>query len=346
MSELNLYRCTPRQTKAFIIEIIEAGLVPYVISSPGMGKSSIYAEVANYFNLWMIDHRLSTSPPEDLSGLPRFNDKGFAEFAPFAELFPIEGMPLPKDKDGWFIFLDEFNAATRATQAASYKLILDKMVGQKRLHEATAMGAAGNLATDKAITNPVGTAMQSRVVTLEMYISFDEWLYDIALPRNYDKRVIAFLSQFPSKLMDFNPNHREKTFCCPRTWEMLEKLVRGKAVTADKAPLYGGTITSAVAVEFIQFCSIFSSLISIETILANPLTCQVPNDASSKWAIISSMMERITPENFGGLADYANRFTLDFRILFFRSCMVRQPKLRTHPAFARALIELSRYLLG
>ena len=57
-------------------------------------------------------------------------------------------------------------------------------------------------------------------------------------------------------------------------------------------------------------------------------------------------MEKINEENFGKLAIYANRFDTPFRILFFRSVMIRQPGLRQHPAFAQALIKLQQYLTG
>lgn len=341
----NLYRCTPRQVRGFIKDIFYAGLVPYVRSSPGMGKSSIYGSVADELNLWMIDHRLSTSDPTDLSGLPNFVD-GMARFAPFAELFPIEGTPLPDGKDGWMVFLDEFNAATKLVQAASYKLILDKMVGQKRLHERVVLGMAGNLDTDRAITNMISTAMQSRVVHLEMEINFREWLEDVALKENYDSRIIGFLNQYESKLMDFRPDHNERTFCCPRTWEFVNRLITGRDVYDGMSTLLSGTITSGVAVEFVQFCQIYTKLITVQQIVNDPRGTEVPYDNSIKWATISHMMEKVTDNNFDDLATYANRFSLDFRILFYRSTMVRHPKLRTHPGFAKAMIELSRYLNG
>ena len=346
MSEQNMYQCTPRQVKAFVTDVIYAGLVPFVQSSPGTGKSSVMRAIAREEGLCLIDHRLSTSAPEDLSGLPRFNKEGYAEFAPFADLFPIVGTEVPAGKNGWMLFLDEFNSAPKSVQAASYKLILDKMVGQKHLHENVVICAAGNLATDRAIVNPISTAMQSRVVHLMMQISFEEWLYDVALPQKYDARIIAYLSQYPSKLMDFRPDHNEKTFCCPRTWEFMNALIKGKPVTADKAALYAGTITSGVAVDFIQFTAVFATLVGINEILADPENCRIPQDNSSKWACIAAMMEKITDVSFTGLATYANRFPLDFRILFYRSCMVSHPTLRQHPAFIRALTELNRYLNG
>lgn len=342
----DLYRCTPRQVRQFIKDCLYAGLVPFVQSSPGMGKSTITRNVAEELQLKMIDHRLSTSAPEDLSGLPRFNELGHAEFVPFSDLFPLDDTPIPPGFQGWMLHLDEFNSASKSVQAASYKLILDKMTGQRHLHERCLITASGNLSTDRAITNPISTAMQSRVVHLEMQINFEEWLYDVALKEGYDSRIIAYLSQFPSKLMDFRPDHNEKTFCCPRTWEFTNRLIKDREVNDTSAILLAGTITSGVAVDFVQFTKVFHNLVTINEIRTDPFNCRVPNDVGSKWAVVSHMMEKVTEENFDDLAVYADRFTIDFRILFYRSILVRNPQLRQHPAFIRAMSALARYLHG
>lgn len=353
MSDAQFLKGTPRQIRGWVVDCLEAGLVPFVQSSPGMGKSSIMRSIATEANMALIDHRMSTSAPEDMSGLPRFTDDGFAEFAQFKDLFPLKGMPLPVDdkgneQNGWMLFLDEWNSAKKEVQAASYKLILDKMVGQKKLHENVVISAAGNLSTDRAIVNSLSTAMQSRVVHLEMVINFEEWLYDVALPQNYDPRVIAYLSQYPGKLMDFRPDHNEKTFCCPRTWEFMDKLVKVKGtISSEDTPLYGGTITSGVAVDFVQFTKVFGSLPDVNRIIADPDNAPIPSgDTSAMWATISTIMEKIDKDNFKQLATYANRFSMDFKVLFFRSVMVRQPELRQHPSFAKAMGELARYLKG
>lgn len=340
----NYFRCSPRQTRQFVTECLRAGLVPFVQSSPGMGKSSIMKSVAEEYELEVIDHRLSTSAPEDLSGLPRFNERGYAEFAPFADLFPIEGTPLPEHKQGWMLFLDEFNQATKSVQSASYKLILDRMTGQKKLHEKVVITAAGNLATDRAIVNVLGTAMQSRVVHIEMEINFNEWLEDVALKQNYDRRIIGFLAQFPSKLMTFDPNHTDKTFCCPRTWEFMNRLLAVTDVTDDRVALYGGTISPGIAAEFVQFTKIYGSLINIREVITNPATAPLPEGAPMKWATVSMLMEKVDARNFNALAEYMSRFDLTFRVLFFRSVLVRNPEFRNLDAFRQNMLTLSRYL--
>ena len=341
MSEL--YTVTPRQARTMISEIIQAGLVPFVQSSPGIGKSSIMGAIAEEYELKLIDHRLSTSAPEDLSGLPMFKD-GMASFAPFAELFPLEDTPIPKGYQGWMLFLDEFNSASKSVQAASYKLILDRMTGQRKLHSHCVITAAGNLSSDRSIVNPLATAMQSRLIHLEMVVSFQEWLMDVALAENYDPRIIAFLNNHPTKLMDFRPDHQEKTFACPRTWSFMNALIKGKKVSKEMAPLYAGTLTSGIAVEFVAFTEMYDKLIPMSTILANPTTCQVPDNVAVKWATTSMILEHVNTKNFDKCTDYINRFSMDFRILFFRSIMVRFPELRQHPSFASSISSLIQYL--
>jgi hypothetical protein len=351
---LDAYRCSPRQLRGFITDALYAGLVPFVTASPGVGKSSIMKLVADDLDLKVIDHRLSTSAPEDLSGLPRFDENGFARFAPFADLFPLENTPLPRDKNGdqthqgWMLFLDEFNSGAKATQAAAYKLVLDRMVGQHKLHENCVISAAGNLATDRAIVNQLSTAMQSRMIHLELEVNFEEWLYDVALKQNWDSRIVSFLSQYPSKLMDFRPDHNEKTFCSPRTWEFMNSLLQLPNYAGhdlmSKTPIFTGTITSGIATEFVTYVKVFQNLVKIDQVVRSPENTPVPTDPSTKWATIAHLMENVNDLNFDALCTYANRFDLSFRILFFRSVMARQPHLRQHPSFARSMSSLAQYL--
>lgn len=343
----NSYKCKPRQARKFIIDCIKAGLVPYLKSSPGMGKSAIMKSVAEDFGMEMIDHRLSTSEPTDMTGLPYFTKEGHAHFAPFTEIFPVQGMDTPAGKHGWMVFLDEFPSAPKSVQAAAYKVILDRMVGQKKLHEHVAITAAGNLATDRAIVNPLSTAMQSRVVHLEMEVDFEDWLKDVALPHSYDSRIIAFLMQFPEKLMDFKPDHHDSTFCCPRTWEFMDRLVKVQQgdITDETAILLTGAITSGVALEFVQFTKVYKDLVSISEIRKDPANCRIPLDTALKWAVVTHMMEKVDDQNFKDLCTYADRFDMSFRILFYRSVLIRKPELRQHPHFGPAVSKMSKYLI-
>lgn len=352
----SLKSCTPRQIKKHVIRCITAGLVPYVRSSPGMGKSSIMREIAREFGLYLIDLRLSQCTPEDLQGLPRFRDvamgkdasgndlvRSIAEFVPFA-MFPTESTPIPAGYNGWLILLDELSSANKSIQAAAYKLVLDKMVGQERLHPNVVMVCAGNLDTDRAVTNPMSTAMQSRLVTLIMRLDVQEFLQDVAYPNNWDNRITAYLNYKPTQLHDFKPDHNEHTFCSPRTWDFLNKLISGREIEDEDVTLFGGTITSGVAADFIQFTRVYDRLPKIQDILKDPNGIILPSDNPSKWAAASYVAEHVKAETLEPLNDYLERFPGEFRIMFYRMLMVQKPALRAEPVFRKALVELSRYL--
>ena len=347
MSGLSAYTCTPRQIRKFVIRCMRAGRVPFVKSSPAMGKSAIIASIAKEYGLELIDHRLSTSTPEDLSGLPKFittiNGVEKASFVPF-DLFPVEGDDLPEGKNGWLVFLDEFNSTAKAVQAAAYKLVLDKMTGQKKLHKNVVIVAAGNLSTDRAIVNPIGTAMQSRLIHLKMELDHTEFMEDVAFKQNWDSRIIAFLNYKKSALHDFKPDHNDETFCAPRTWEFMNDLIRGEEVRDEDAPLYAGTITSGTAVEFIQFTKVYGSLPNIKDIVSDPEKAILPSDSATRYATVTHLLERVEDGNFDPIAIYLNRLSSEFRTLFFRGLIVQKPELKKHQAFRRAMVELSRYL--
>lgn len=346
MSTASMYTCNPREAKRFITKALSHHRVPFLRASPGVGKSAIHAEIADEFNLLMIDHRLSTSAPEDLSGLPKFDENGFAVFSPFAELFPLEDTPLPEGRDGWLIFLDEFNSATKEVQAAAYKLILDRRVGQHKLHPKVVVSCAGNLDTDRAIVNPISTAMQSRVSHVEMEVDFQCWLEDVAIPQEYDPRIIAYLNYNKGALMDFRPSHNEKTFCCPRTWEFMNDYIKGQSTeqVQKDLKLHAGTITSGVAALFNTFIGIIETLPTSQQVEKDPLNLNVPNKKEILWATVTHLATNVNDENLSALAAYVNRMELMFRVLFFRMVIQKNPGMRSNPDMQAAVIALSAYL--
>lgn len=338
----SIFTTTPRQTRRMVRRCFFSQVVPFVQSHPGIGKSAIMHNLADELNLEMLDVRLSMADPTDLSGFPMMKGD-FATFAPF-DMFPTEQRPLPEGKSGWLLFFDEFNSAPKSVQAAAYKIILDKMVGMHRLHSNVVMAAAGNLATSKAIVNPLSTAMQSRLVHLEMECNFGEWMQDVALANHYDPRIIAYLNQYPDKLMDFRPDHQDKTFSCPRTWEFMNRLIKNEEVEDVDIPLYAGTITSTTAAEFVEFTKVFHNLVRIEQVIANPTGVTIPGDISSQWATVARIGGLADEDNLGKIIPFFNRFPMQFRILGLRMILAKNASWLNHPAMVDSAVSLSKYL--
>lgn len=350
MSIMSQLACSPRRTYYHLQRCVSVGLVPFLRASPGVGKSSLGRKLAKEANLKFIDHRLTSMVPEDMTGLVHFKD-GKATYAPFADLFPLADAPLPigedgKPMNGWLILLDEFPSASMEIKAASYRLILDHEVGQHKLHPNVYIMLAGNLDTDNAITSPVGTAIESRVVHLEMKADLNEWLEDVAYPEKYDERIIGFLNYKPEYLMDFDPNHKNKTYCAPRTWEFMHKLVNDQPIDENDRELFCGTVTPTVAGEFIAFAAHYGKVPTIEQIMAGPQFCPVPQTTDLQWATVTSLAAKATGPALAPLCDYIDRLPNHFRLLFFRMALIRNPGLRSTPEFVQSAIRISKYING
>lgn len=341
---MNLFAMKPSETKEAIIRCMLANLVPFVQSSPGMGKSSLVRQIGEENDLEVIDVRLSVLEPTDLSGLPYFLN-GKAKFHPY-DMFPLDTTPVPQGKNGWILFLDEFNSAARAVQAATYKLILDHAIGQYKLHPKCYVVCAGNKMTDNAITTRLSTAMISRVIHLNMEISFEDWMENVALPQNYDERIIAYLSMYPEKLMKFDPEKEDQTFACPRSWEFVNRLVNKKEITNSDIPLLAGTINQDLASEFVQFTKIFRNLLTIQEIVSKNGNCPVPADTATRWAIVSHLMLKTEEKDVKPVLKFVNKLDASFRALFLRAIIKKYPQMLKDSEFRAEIKDISDYLLG
>lgn len=338
-------RMKPSKAKAAAIRCIMAGLVPFIQSSPGMGKSSLAKEIAEEGNLELIDIRLSQCAPEDLQGLPMkttVNGREVSTFLPF-DMFPVESTPLPKGKSGWLILFDEFNSASKSVQAAAYRPVLDHEIGQQKLHPKVAIMCAGNLQTDKAIVNQMSTAMQSRLQHIVMEVDKDEWI-EWATKNKIDYRVIGFIEFQPKKLHLFNPDHQELTFPCPRTWEFVSRLIINMVDVSDMIPLLSGVVGPGVALEFVKFCEEYTRIPKLSTIISDPKNTMVPVELSTRFAVLTMLMANSTVGNIKKVVEYVARFKPEEQIIFYRGALNRDPALRDVDEVSSELIKVMRFV--
>ena len=303
-----------------IKDILIAKLVPFISGSPGIGKSEIIKQVAEDFDLELIDFRLAQCDPTDLVGIP-INDKGRLDFAP-PKTIPLEGDPIPKGKSGWLLFLDEMNAAPLSVQSSSYKLVLDRMVGQHKLHPNVAIVCAGNKSSDRAITNRLSTAMQSRLIHLNLEVDTDSWI-DWAENKGIDHRIISFIRFRPELLHKFDPSHSDNTFSTPRTWHFAHKLIKDKEVTSSMLPILAGTIGEGPAFEFKGFLDIYHNLPSFKDIEVNPMLKTNLEEPSHLYALSGLVSSNLTESNIPKVMKFIERMPKEFQVITLQSSISR-----------------------
>lgn len=304
-----------KQAPKSIEHILRAGLVAMLHGSPGTAKSSIVMQTAERRQLKVIDLRLSQCDPTDLAGFPSVDkERGKAGYLPM-DTFPVEGDELPEGKKGWLLLLDELPSASTAVQAAAYKLVLDRQVGQHNLHKDVHIIGAGNLASDKAIVNRMSTAMQSRLVHLHIEMDAPSWVR-WATKNNIDYRVISYINYQPQQLHNFNPDHNDFTFPCARTWEFVSRLITGQ--TKLDGSLLGpicGAVDRGTGREFVTFCGIFDKLPSLADIMTKPTQIDIPKEPSVLFAITGYLAEHFALDNFDKMYKYIIRLPKEFQVI-------------------------------
>jgi len=318
------------QAKEAITDSLTAGLVPNLIGSPGVGKSDLIREVANEWELKVIDVRLAQMDPTDLNGFPSLNKDRTRSHYAAPSTFPLEGDPIPEGYKGWLLFFDEMPSAPMSVQAAAYKIVLDRMIGEQHLHKRVAIVCAGNKATDKAIVNRLSTAMQSRLIHLNLRIDAKAW-FDWASGAGIDHRITGFLRFRPDLLWLFKADHADDTFPCPRTWHFLSKLItknKWDTIGFDKLAVMAGTVGEGPATEFKGFTDIYEKLPTIEQMISNPETVIIPEEPSTRYAITALVGNKATLQNIDQLMVIVNRLPVEFQVITLQNITKGNKDLR------------------
>ncbi len=326
---MSMFEVNATQLRECLVEDLKAGLVPMVASSPGMGKSDIIRDIAKQFRLLVIDLRVSQCEPVDMQGFPGVTNDRMTFHIP--EYFPVVGDSIPEGYDGWLLFLDEFNSGNKQTEAAAYKLILDRAVYKHDLHPRCKIICAGNLTTDRAIVNTQSTATTSRLSHYRMRIDHLVWV-DWANANGIDHRIISMMKFKPDSLHKFDPDTSDLTFPCPRTWTFASKVIQGNSEISPITKIrLAGTIGEGAAVELAVYCDIYKDLPTIEEILHDPKQgWRVPTEPDRQFAITTMLAHNANESNLDTIVTAIERLPMDFQVITFKDIYKCAPQLKGH----------------
>lgn len=317
MSDLSMNSVVAQRA---IEQVLRANKVPFLKGPPGIGKSAIINTMAKRFKLKMIDIRLPQYEPPDMNGFPTADhEAGKSKYLPM-DTFPLEGDELPEGYDGWFIFIDELPSASKDMQACAYKLILDRMVGQKRLHSRCMVACAGNNMEDEAVVYEMSSALSSRLIHLHLRSDFESFR-KVMLELDFDHRIRSFMEFKPNALNNFDPEKLalDDTYACERTWHFLSDIMK-QTPPDDEAALfvYSGTLGQGIAREFIGFCKVYHNLPSMREIIATPERIEIPTDPGTLYALTGSLGQHAKKDNIDQLMKFIFRMPLDFQVVTLR----------------------------
>lgn len=337
---------TPSEAKDFIRDCLRIKEIPYIAGPAGIGKSDVVAQIADEFDLELLDIRLSQMLTEDLTGIPSLDaNTGKAKYNPF-DTFPMAGDPLPPGKRGWLIFLDELSSASEEIMAAIYSLLLGHTIGGHKVHPKALIVAAGNRSTDSAIARDLPDTLITRMLPIEMRADINDWA-DWAKGAKVNSELVGFLQKYPDMLIGMvDPNKRGEleTYPTPRGWakaakvlRLHEKAMKDNAITRkDAAGVPIEEVTTmpmgdghkrmiAAAVGMIQahaFVEHYNEAMTLPypwEIAQSPASARVPATQIGRVQVINSLVEYYLSskdQSRDGIIQYINRMDGEDRELF------------------------------
>ena len=324
------YTLRPSELAATLALLVEARQPTLVWGPPGTAKSMIAQQVAADAARQYVDVRALLLDPVDLRGIPWRDSADRTRWAPPAFLPPAD------DPGRWLINLEELPSAVPMVQAALYQLVLDRKVGEYELPEGASLIACGNRESDRGVVHRMPTPLASRFVHLEIKVDARDWLAWGAA-NGIAPEVLFYIQMRPDMLHLFDPQSREKAFCCPRTWEMVSNIVNrrnGLDPSVERA-LFRGTVGEAAAVEFSAFLKVWRELPHPRAVIDDPENAAVPENASALIALCGSLYRMADDINLGAIVTYAQRLRREIGEFLVGSCIRRDPDLQRSPAFIR-----------
>jgi hypothetical protein len=215
----------------------------------GVGKSSLVRQLADRFQLPLVDLRLTTIEPVDIRGAIYADER-----LERTVWFPPEFLPGPEQPEG-ILFLDELTAADPRLQISAYSLILDRKVGRYALPAGWMVLAAGNAAFHGAVSHDMGTALADRLFHFHVVAGVEAFLAH-GLERGFAPEVLAFLRVRPDRLDDTESQLAADHLigASPRGWEdvsnVLHTLRQDGVSEAVARRFVHGRIGAANAAEF------------------------------------------------------------------------------------------------
>ncbi|BAY10563.1 AAA family ATPase [Calothrix sp. NIES-2098] len=271
---------TPADLKAYLDNLLSKNLSlsTMIWGAPGIGKSSIVAQLARKHQIDFVDVRLSQLAPTDLRGLP-VAENGISKW------YPPEF--LPRDSKG-ILFLDELNMAPPAMQGVAQQLILDRRVGSYVVPEGWFVWAAGNRKEDRAAVFDMPSPLANRFLHLQVEADFDSFKA-YALSTGVHEQIIAFLSFRPSLLHKIDP--QQPSWPSPRSWVMASQL---HAAGLDITPAVGVGTTA----EFNAFIALYQNLPDLTDIfLGKAEQIKFPTEPSARYATTIALALRAESAN-------------------------------------------------
>ena len=134
----------------------------------------------------------------------------------------------------------------------------------------------------------------------------------------------------------FNPKSGERSFPTPRSWEFVSDVIYqfeedGLTGTLIEEATVAGKVGPTAARELAAFAITFRQNFTIDAVIRNPDTTNVPDEPSMRCAVAGALARYASPVNINQIGIYMDRLPEEYQVMFVKTATARDPALNaTH----------------
>lgn len=292
----------------------------------GVGKTEGISALVDRIGAVMCDIRLGQYDSVDMRGFPGIDPKTGLTIWHAPSTMPFIGNDAWPDDRIIVMFLDEISSATMPVAGNAYQLVNEGRLGEHVLKPNVRIVAAGNREGDRGVVNRSPKPLMNRFTHAEVVPDVEalcHWLQD----NGYPGVGIAFLQFRPDLIDTFDASSPAKAFATPRTWAKAFNYWASDMDPETKAAAQAGAVGMGPAAEFGAFTQVWSSMIPIKDIIADPKKAPVPTEPSMCYAVAVNVSGNMNADTVTPLSAYLDRMEPDFAVLAWTLATRRDKKL-------------------
>lgn len=302
----------------------EEPIVPYLRSSPGVGKTSITIQAAKTASHDFRGFIGAQYDPAEMAGFLFFDSQQRLSWRAKPDFLPTEG--------NWVVLCDEFAQMTMMQKNIMAQLIQERRLGDHRLSPHATLVLAGNRGEDRAGANPDPTHVTDRVFHVYVVADFDDWA-KWALAAGVRPEVVSYLKYRSMWFNKFDPAAPKNA--TPRGWAKVSTMLNLELPPHMELAAIQGQVGGGAAVDFNGYLRVFRELPDIDRVLADPLNHPIPDAKKSPdviYALCGALSWRATAKNIGAVVEVCARMPGEFEAMTIKDAIVRDQSLyQTQP---------------
>ena len=300
---------TTSQIKEVLKRNIKAGStkVPLFLGPFGLGKSHVANELSEELDLHYIDYRCAYKSFNDVRGygVPNYETRTM-------EFLRDEDFDFHPTKQNLLNF-DEVLQGNSNVQKVLFQAMHDRRIGKMIFPKDTIVMACSNRLSDKAGVERLNAALADRFAIY--WVRPDLRSFTDHLAASGADLVLAYIQTNPTALYDFDLKdwEGESSFPSNRSFAQLQKLTDSYASLDDMANdlLFVNHCQAYVGAKhgqmFSQFINIVREIGSVEALLEEADTCEIPKSAEMKWVVACKLISLANRKNLDKVLTLSHR---------------------------------------